>query len=70
MSSIHAVFGAATALGSAIVRKLAAEAAGIRAVVRDAARAGELLREETEANVADARDTTGPQEAARHASVV
>ena len=54
MNKTHVVFGATGALGAAIVRRLSTEGKPVRAVVRDADRARQVLPKSAEITVGDA----------------
>lgn len=54
MNQTHVIFGAAGALGAAVVRQLAREGKPVRAVVRDAGQARQVLPESAEVIVGDA----------------
>ncbi len=70
MKRTHVVFGAAGGLGSAIVRRLQADGRSVRAVVRSAERAPEVLPEGVRPEMADAADAKSAQKACRDAAVV
>lgn len=70
MKPTHVVFGAAGGLGSAIVRQLVADGQNVRAVVRSAERAHQVLPEGARIEVADASDPKSTQKACRDAGVI
>jgi len=70
MNETHVVFGATGALGAAVVRQLAAEGKLVRAVVRDAGWAQQLLPSSAGVVVADATNAKSVRSACEGASVV
>jgi len=70
MGDSHVVFGATGALGSAIVRRLAADRTPVRAVVRDAEAARQLLPASAGIFVADALNRNSVLAACRGAGVI
>ena len=67
---MHVVFGAAGALGSAIVQNLAQQNKAVRAVVRDVGRARKVLPSSTEILVADVSKPDSIKPAFQNASVI
>jgi nucleoside-diphosphate-sugar epimerase len=70
MNETHIVFGATGALGQALTLRLLAEEVPVRAVVRDADRARELLPDSVEIVTADATDIASVQAACQNAAVI
>ena len=68
--SMHVVFGAAGALGAAIVQNLAQQNKAVRAVVRDDGRARKVLPSSAEIVVADASKPDSIKPAFHNASVI
>ena len=67
---MHVVFGAAGALGAAIVQNLAQQNKAVRAVVRDVGRARKVLPSSTEILVADVSKPDSIKPAFQNASVI
>ena len=67
---MHVVFGAAGALGAAIVQSLAQQNKSVRAVVRDVGRARKVLPSSTEILVADVSKPDSIKPAFQNASVI
>jgi uncharacterized protein YbjT (DUF2867 family) len=67
---MHVVFGAAGALGAAIVQNLARQNKGVRAVVRDGGRASKVLPSSAEIVEADVSKPDSIEPAFRDVSVV
>ena len=70
MNQTHIVFGATGALGQALTLRLLAEEVPVRAVVRSADRARELLPDSVEVVTADANDIATVQAACQGAAVI
>ena len=67
---MHVVFGAAGALGAAIVQNLTQQNKAVRAVVRDGGRARKILQNSAEIVVADASKPDSIKPAFHDASVI
>lgn len=70
MDETQVVFGAAGALGAAIVRRLTTENRPIRVVVRDAVRARKVLPASADIITGDATDPESVRAACRNASII
>ena len=70
MDETQVVFGAAGALGAAIVRRLTTENRPVRVVVRDAVRARKVLPASADIITGDAIDAESVRAACRKASII
>lgn len=70
MTRTHVVLGAAGGLGSAIVCRLTAEGQAVRAVVRSAERARQVLPEDVRIEVADLTDAKSAHKACKDAAIL
>lgn len=70
MTQTHVVLGAAGGLGSAIVRRLLGQGQAVRAVVRSADRARQVLPGNVHIEIADLTDPSSAQKACRDAHVL
>jgi nucleoside-diphosphate-sugar epimerase len=70
MNELHIVFGATGALGQALTLRLLAEQVPVRAVVRNADRASEVLPDGLDIVTADATDIASVQAACQGAAVI
>lgn len=70
MNQTHVIFGAAGALGAAIVRRLTREEKPVRAVVRNVGRARQALPESAEVTAGDAASTESVRAACQDAAII